>query len=122
MVISMSITTTISQGVVLRMATRPTPGMSCEPTPDKMCGSERQIKLGGLMLGSLVLLSSAQRLPAPPCSYSLSPASASSGSAGGPGSLTVTVGSNCTWTASTTNAWLHTTNSGTGSGTVNSTA
>ncbi len=53
------------------------------------------------------------------CSYSLFPASASYDSAGGSGNVTVTTASGCTWGATTTNSWLHTTNSGTGSGTLN---
>jgi hypothetical protein len=75
-----------------------------------------------VVLTTILLLSSLKVCLAPPCSYSLSPASASNASAGGAGSFTVAVGSTCSWTATTTNTWLHTTNSGVGNGTVNYTA
>ena len=55
-----------------------------------------------------------------PCSYTLSPGSASPASVGGTSNLTVTAsGGSCAWTAVTTNSWIHTTSSGTGNGTVN---
>src|SRR5438552_517254 len=52
------------------------------------------------------------------CSYSLAPASASFDAAGGGGSFSVTAGSSCSWTATTANGWIHTTNTGTGNGIV----
>ncbi|HZR23279.1 MAG TPA: BACON domain-containing carbohydrate-binding protein [Vicinamibacterales bacterium] len=58
---------------------------------------------------------------AAPCSFSLSPASQSMGNSGGTGSIAVTTGSWCTWTAtSSAPSWLSVTGgaSGTGSGTV----
>jgi hypothetical protein len=54
-----------------------------------------------------------------PCTYALSPTSASFGSAAASWSFSVTAGSTCTWTATTTNAWIHTSSTGTGNGTVN---
>ena len=54
-----------------------------------------------------------------PCTYSLSPSSASFAAEGGSSSVTVTaLPSTCPWTASTTYNWIHTTSSGTGSGTA----
>src|SRR5439155_15738111 len=56
---------------------------------------------------------------APPCSYALSPTSASIVAAGGTGTLTVTAGSTCTWTPSSSAGWLTCTPAnGTGGGTV----
>src|SRR5213075_1315537 len=53
------------------------------------------------------------------CTYSLSPASASPGSAAGSGALSVTAGTGCAWTPSSSATWLTCTPpSGTGSGTV----
>ncbi len=55
----------------------------------------------------------------PSCSYSLSSYSASPSSSAGSSSFTVTTGSSCTWSAvSDSTSWLHTSSSGTGSGTV----
>src|SRR5439155_16348623 len=67
----------------------------------------------GLIFGSLVAAHGG------PCSYSLSPASASFSSAAGAGAFNVTAGSTCSWTATTTNSWIHTTGTGMGNGTVN---
>src|SRR5215472_1525019 len=54
------------------------------------------------------------------CSFTLSPTSASYGQSGGAGSFAVTASKpTCAWTAATASSWLHTTNSGTGNGTVN---
>lgn len=60
--------------------------------------------------------------PSPaPCSYSLSTSSLLVGAAGGPGSVTVTTASHCTWTAASDRAWMSITSgtSGTGNGVVN---
>jgi hypothetical protein len=54
----------------------------------------------------------------PPCTYSISPTSGSSGSAGGSGSFTVTTTSGCAWSAVSNASWLTTSSSGTGSGTA----
>jgi hypothetical protein len=58
--------------------------------------------------------------PPPPCTYTLNPTSASVAAAGGGGTFTVTTQTSCTWTASTADAWITVTNSGstTGSGDV----
>ena len=55
------------------------------------------------------------------CTYTLSPVSNSFSASGGTGSVTVTAGSGCTWSASSTVPWITVTSgaSGTGSGTVN---
>src|SRR6266705_3578329 len=67
----------------------------------------------GLIFGSLMASHGG------PCSYSLSPASAAFSSAAGAGAFNVMAGSTCSWTATTTNSWIHTTGIGTGNGTVN---
>src|SRR5262249_57315058 len=54
-----------------------------------------------------------------PCTYTLSAPSASFTSSGGLGSVNVTAGSGCSWTAASGVAWITTTSSGSGSGTVN---
>jgi|GEM_PF-2576981 len=55
-----------------------------------------------------------------PCSYSISPTSASYGSSGGSGSFSVTTTSSCSWTASSNDSWITITNgsSGSGNGTI----
>jgi hypothetical protein len=55
-----------------------------------------------------------------PCSYSISPASASLNTSGGSGSISVTTQSGCAWSASSGASWITITSgsSGTGSGTV----
>ena len=53
------------------------------------------------------------------CTYTLSATTVSSPAAGGPGSVNVTAGSGCAWTAATGYSWIHTTSSGTGSGVLN---
>jgi hypothetical protein len=58
--------------------------------------------------------------PPPACTYTLDPTSASVGAAGAGGTFTVTTQSNCVWTATTTDAWITVSNTGstTGSGAV----
>src|SRR6266849_6080715 len=69
--------------------------------------------------GLLIFCSVALSASARPCTYTLSSNSASYSASGGSGSFTVTVtGTGCSWTAATTFGWLHTTNSGTVTGTV----
>jgi hypothetical protein len=55
-----------------------------------------------------------------PCSYSISPASASIIASGGSGSIAVTTQSGCAWSASSSASWITiiSGNSGTGSGTI----
>src|SRR6266568_4864874 len=53
------------------------------------------------------------------CTYALSSTSASLAAASGSSSVGVTTAAGCSWTASTTYGWIHTTSSGSGSGTVN---
>jgi len=50
------------------------------------------------------------------CTYSISPSSASSGPSGGTGSISVSAPSGCSWTASTSQSWIHITGGSTGSG------
>lgn len=54
-----------------------------------------------------------------PCTYSLSSYSKHFSSSGGSGSFTLTTQSNCSWTATTSENWISTSSSNTGSGTVN---
>ena len=55
---------------------------------------------------------------AAPCTFALSPPSASLGPSAGGGSFVVTTASGCAWTPVLTNAWIHSLTSGAGSGTV----
>lgn len=60
--------------------------------------------------------------PSPaPCTYTLSTSALSFGAAGGPGSVSVTAASHCTWTAVSDRTWMSITSgdSGTGNGVVN---
>ncbi len=50
------------------------------------------------------------------CTYSIAPTSATAAAAGGTGSVTVTAGQRCGWTAVSNVPWLAVTNSGVGSG------
>ncbi|MEW6320624.1 MAG: putative Ig domain-containing protein [Acidobacteriota bacterium] len=59
----------------------------------------------------------------PPCAYALSASSASVGASGGPGTVGLTAGAGCGWTATSDAPWLTvTTPSGTGSATIGYTA
>jgi hypothetical protein len=51
-----------------------------------------------------------------PCSYSVSPTTATPPASGGSFTLQVTAGSGCSWTATSNSAWLTVTTGGTGSG------
>src|SRR5262249_12514231 len=55
------------------------------------------------------------------CSYGINPTSQSFAAAGGTGSVTVTAGTGCSWTAVSNDAWITITSgsSGSGNGTVN---
>ena len=50
------------------------------------------------------------------CTYALAPTTASPVAGAGAGTLTVTAGSGCVWTASPVDSWLHTSSSGNGTG------
>ena len=56
-----------------------------------------------------------------PCTYSIDPASASFGAAAGTGSVSVTAGTGCAWTAASSASWITITDgsSGSGNGIVN---
>jgi len=58
--------------------------------------------------------------PTPPCTYSISPSDASIAAGGGNGSISVTAGGGCAWSASTNASWISITSaaSGSGNGTV----
>ena len=56
--------------------------------------------------------------PAGTCTYALSAASTNVAASAGSGSVDVTAGDGCSWTAVSSTNWLHTTSSGTGTGTV----
>lgn len=58
---------------------------------------------------------------APACSYSIAPTSAGYPAAGGSGSVSVTAGAGCAWTAVSNNAWITISSgqNGSGNGTVN---
>jgi subtilisin family serine protease len=73
-------------------------------------GRDNTYGYGRLYLGS----------PPASCSYSLSPTSKTIGSSGGSGSFSVSSQSGCSWSASTSKAWIHITGgpSGSGNGTV----
>ncbi len=70
-------------------------------------GKDNDYGFGRLVLGSP---------PAASCSYSISPSSRSIGSAGGTGSVSVSAGSGCSWTARSNNAWIRVTSGASGSG------
>jgi hypothetical protein len=59
--------------------------------------------------------------PAPPCTFTLSATGQSFGSGGGAGSVNLTAGAGCAWTAVSNESWITITSgsSGTGNGTVN---
>src|SRR5207244_1686618 len=56
-------------------------------------------------------------LAAPPCSYTIAPSSQTFDASGGPGTVTVTAGSTCAWTASANDPWITITAGASGSGT-----
>lgn len=60
---------------------------------------------------------------APPCTFSIAPASQTTSAAGGSGAVTVTAGGWCAWSAASSNPeWLTVTGGGTGNGQVTFTA
>jgi hypothetical protein len=60
-------------------------------------------------------------VPAPPCTYTLAPSSASGGAMGRTNSFALSTGSTCPWTATSADSWLKVTSaaSGTGAATIN---
>ena len=71
-----------------------------------------------LILACGVLWAGALPGLAAPCSYTLTPASASLPYTAGSNGFAVATGSSCAWTATTTNGWIHTSSAGTGNGSV----
>src|SRR5713226_8174284 len=65
-----------------------------------------------------VLVFCAPEISRAKCTYALSPTSASYPAAGGSGSFSINTTAVCSWTATTTNSWIHTTSSGSGSNIV----
>ena len=57
-------------------------------------------------------------IASPSCVYSLASSQAAFSENGGIGTVNLATGDGCTWTASTTNNWIHTTSGGSGPGTV----
>jgi hypothetical protein len=66
------------------------------------------------------LVATEEPASSPGCSYSIAPTSQSFPSSGGTGTVGVTAGAGCNWTATSNAAWLHITSgaSGSGNGTV----
>ena len=62
--------------------------------------------------GSLMRIAST----APPCTYGIAPTSQNFGAGAGTGSVAVTAGTGCAWTASPNASWLQVTSGGNGSG------
>ena len=84
--------------------------------------SLRWLSVAALVLSPLACESKSPTEPSPPaCTYTLSTASLTAGSQGGPNSVSVTTAANCAWTATSDRGWMTITggSSGTGSGVVN---
>jgi hypothetical protein len=64
----------------------------------------------------IVTVDSDGQCPGGACSYSISPSSRNFEEAGGTGTISLTTGSDCDWTASVNRSWLHITSSTSGSG------
>lgn len=83
--------------------------------------------MGVLSVNSPQSVNGAQAIPIlltivnpPPCSYTLTPESSHMDTSGGSGSISITAGPTCGWTASTSDSWISVTSapSGSGNGTV----
>ena len=83
-------------------------------------GAERTGTIAIAGQAFMVTQAAAPPPPPPPCTYSIDPTSASLVAAGGTGSVAVTAGTACAWTATTTEPWVTITSgaAGTGSGSV----
>jgi hypothetical protein len=57
-----------------------------------------------------------QAVAAPPCAYAISPGGQAFSAAGGTGTINITAGAGCPWTAASTASWITITGVGTGSG------
>jgi hypothetical protein len=77
------------------------------------------LRIESFILACSLIFWSLQSSWAAKCTYSLSPTNASFAAAGGSGSFTVITTTNCSWTAATTNSWLHSTSSGSGTNLAN---
>lgn len=72
-----------------------------------------------LVNGSLLFSLQFTITAATTCTYALSPTTATVAAAGGTGSATMTAAAGCSWTAASSVAWITTSSSGSGSGTIN---
>ena len=81
-------------------------------------------RVGGVIVGgqrSTVTQASAIVTPSPtPCTYAIAPVSFSAGATGGPGTVAVSAGSGCAWTAASNASWITITSgaAGTANGSV----
>ena len=90
-------------------------GWSGAVTPSMSCYSFNPT----LQAYNNLLASTAQGFTATPAICTLSPAGANFAAGGGSGAFTVTVSAPCPWAATSSDTWVHTTSTGTASGTVN---
>jgi len=80
--------------------------------------SELDMQAGGLMQAATYGRGAYQMIVAQGCSYAINPASQNVGAAAGSGSFTMTTAAGCGWQASSNAAWLTTSSSGSGNGTI----
>ena len=75
---------------------------------------------GASRTGTLTIAGQRFTLTQDPCAYSISPGTVKIDSGGGTGTISVSTGSTCRWTASSNDSWITITAvaSGTGNGTV----
>jgi hypothetical protein len=75
---------------------------------------------GTLTIGGKTFTVSQAAAPSPACTYSIAPANQTIAVGGGGGSVAVTTGADCAWTATSSAAWLTVASgaSGTGTGSV----
>ena len=74
------------------------------------------VSLDNSLLGTATLDQVVLGAPPPPCTYTIAPTSAAVAATGGVGSVAVTTGSGCDWTATTSDTWITITAGATGSG------
>jgi hypothetical protein len=78
---------------------------------------EPAVRTAGIVIaGQTFTVTQAPAAPQAPCIYSIAPANAAIGVLGGPGTLSVTAGEGCAWTAATTATWITVTSGASGSG------
>jgi hypothetical protein len=75
------------------------------------------VRTAGIVIaGQTFTVNQAPAAPPAPCIYSIAPANAAIGALGGPGTVSVTAGEGCAWTATTTANWIAVTSGASGSG------